>query len=193
MLFFSLLCLYLFKQYDWESQILNWIWRDERPLWGPVSGPERWRACCSRGQGLHLGHLWVGISWSLTSPSEAQRPDPIAGLPCASAEWNCAPPSGSSGLLIGKQAFRKRTVHNNRKRRHADGKHPQTAGSKSISVCCVFLDQGQDSQLLSSRDTRTDPAWGQDQDVYSYTVQSKHPTPTQEKSHVLFVGNLYAS
>lgn len=137
--------------------------------------------------------LWVGSSWSLTSPSEAQRLDPIAGLQCASTEWDCAPTSRSSGLLIAKQAFRKRTFHNNRKRRHADGKHPQTPGSESIRVCCLFLGQGQDSQLLSNRDTRTEPAWGQDQDMYSYIVQSKHPTPTQEKSHVLLVGNLYAS
>ena len=27
----------------------------------------------------------------------------------------------------------------------------------------------------------------------SYIVQGKHPTPTQEKPHVLLVGNLYAS
>lgn len=53
---------------------------------------------------------------------------------------------------------------------------------KALVFVAFLGGQGQDSQLLSSRDTRTEPAWGQDQDVYSYMVQSRHPTPTQEKS-----------
>ena len=72
-------------------------------------------------------------------------------------------------------------------------KHLTAGGPESINVSCLLEGQEQDHQLLPIRDTRREPAWEQDPGLYSYIVQGKHPTSTQETFHALLVGNLYAS